>query len=118
MVCTWQSGGLFCKFPCALFEGQATSGFCIFHRRTPDGVDAARLAEQSHHTGSAEYVERAKDLMYGPRGEDGRRADNTNVAELRSRLRIRKPAGVFGELARKAGLDIEPLEQEEPGANG
>lgn len=82
-TCTWQSGPLKCQYPVGAFYDHASRGRCIFHRAQGEGVEAARIAEESRGCPPAEYLERAKRLAYG----DG--SDNANVRELRSRLKRR-----------------------------
>jgi hypothetical protein len=102
MRCTWHSGSLVCSHPCALFPDQTTSGFCIFHRNTPDGSKAAEIADRSRSMSPEDYLAAAKDLTYGPVDPaTGMRADPPAVAELRKRLRIRAEGGNVGLFATK-----------------
>lgn len=99
MTCTWHSGALFCRYPNAFFEEGRTSGFCVFHRRTPDGTAAARIAEESEFVGQAGYVERAMDHAYGAPEEHGSRPDSPSVRTLREQLAARAKGGNVGLFA-------------------
>ena len=102
MRCSWHAGQLTCSHPCAYFPDQTTSGFCIFHRRTPEGVEAARIADRSRSMGPEEYLAAAKDLAYGPvNPETGMRPDPPATVELRKRLRTVASGGHVGLFASK-----------------
>lgn len=84
-VCTWQSGALGCTWPVARFDEGRRSGFCIFHRHTPDGYEAAQIAAASLGHTREGYLARAKALVYG----NG--TDTPSVAATRATLRVREP---------------------------
>lgn len=99
-TCDWTSGTLECHYPVGRLDEGRSSGFCIFHRKTPDGFQAAEIARDSLTSSPEQYLARAKALVYG----DG--TDNANVRELRARLR------------KKAEIEEPEPFQIEPGALG
>lgn len=114
MRCAWHVAGLECVNPVGMFSEGRTSGFCLLHRATPEGCAAAEIAEESHALSPEEFIERCMDTTYGPRGEDGTRADNANVTALRARLRERAEGGSVGLFASR----LVPWSRREPGAEG
>lgn len=98
MTCSWTYGALRCRYPNGLFAEGVKRGFCLLHRRTPSGVVAARIAEESQAASREQYVEAAENATYGVR-VNGARPDNANVAELRSRLRRVAGGGTVGILS-------------------
>lgn len=112
MGCTWSSGQLQCHYPVGRFEHGSFSGWCIFHRSKGEGVEAARIAEESRNCPPEVYVERAKRLMYG----DG--TDNASVRSLRARLTHRATGGHVGLFANRVLGGEVSRETPEPGSAG
>lgn len=65
MRCDWHSGQLQCRYPVGRFDVGCRSGFCLFHRSTPAGIDAARIAEESQLHTPEQYLGRATAHTYG-----------------------------------------------------
>jgi hypothetical protein len=103
MVCTWNYGGLSCRYPVGLFLDGARSGLCLFHRQRAKGPMAAAVAEESHNCTQEQYHERASRALYS--------IEPPGIRKLRDRLKRVAGGETVGILASRL------LPEREPGAD-